>query len=572
MPSFLSRLFTAAAPARAIDQKASRAGALLALHSVGLSRYTPRDNVELARHGYERNPIVHRCVRMVAEAAASIPWRVYVGRDEHPEHPVLALLARPNPSDVGPAFLEALISNQLLFGNAYVEASLVDGSPRELYALRPDRMHVAPGRNGWPTAYEYTVMGDIIRYEIPVAGVAPILHLKLFHPLDDHYGFAPLRAAQNALDVHNAAAGWNKALLDNSARPSGALVYTSPQGLSEEQFDRLKAELDENFSGARNAGRPLLLEGGLDWKALSLSPKDMDFIEAKSAAAREIALAFGVPPLLLGLPGDNTRANFEEANRAFWRQTVIPQVARMQKSFAAWLHPAFGDFVFDYDVDRIDALASERVQEWTRIGAADFLTADEKREAVGYGPMPRIGKEFDAVSVDVGNSELGAGGGSTDASTGAAPGNNAGAWQNQPRVPAGNSDGGEWRGQKRRVSEKSHSHRKNRKSVCDRRARKSGNVPINGGGEQTCEFNFVAKPVDHRQGCQRRLAAKFCDSGFQYADRSRSLCPKCSHATDYSRYIRCRRCYCARSHCPKRVHGCHRVSAQSTGAGNACSR
>ncbi len=402
MPNLLSRLFGAATPARApaLDQKSSRAGALLALHSLGMPRYTPRENVALTRHGYERNPIVYRCVRMVAEAAASVPWRVYLGREEMLDHPALKLLARPNPSDVGPAFLEALISNQLLFGNAYVEASLIDGEPRELYSLRPDRMFVAPGRGGWPTAYEYTVMGDIIRYEIPAAGVAPILHLKLFHPLDDYYGFAPLRAAQNALDVHNAAAGWNKALLDNAARPSGALVYSSPQGLSDEQFERLKAELDENFSGSRNAGRPLLLEGGLDWKALSLSPKDMDFIEAKSAAAREIALAFGVPPLLLGLPGDNTRANFEEANRAFWRQTVIPLVARTQKSFAAWMQPAFGDFIFDYDVDRIDALSAERAQEWTRIGAASFLTDDEKREAVGYGKMRSAAKDFDPAAGD----------------------------------------------------------------------------------------------------------------------------------------------------------------------------
>ncbi len=387
MPGFLSRLLGAAAPARApvADMKSSRAGALLALHSIGLSRFTPRDNVELARHGYERNPIVYRCVRMVAEAAASIPWRAYSGREEVAGHPALALLARPNPCDAGPAFVEALVSNLLLFGNAYVEASLVDGAPRELYALRPDRVSVTPGRNGWPSAYEYTVAGDPIRYDIPREGVSPILHLKLFHPLDDHYGFAPLRAAQNALDAHNSAAAWNRALLDNAARPSGALVYTSPQGLSDEQFDRLKAELDENFSGARNAGRPLLLEGGLDWKALSLSPKDMDFIEAKASAAREIALAMGVPPMMLGLPCDNTRANFEEANRAFWRQTVIPLVARVQKSFAAWLRPAWGDFSLDYDVDRIDALAVERAQEWTRVGAATFLTDDEKREAVGYG-------------------------------------------------------------------------------------------------------------------------------------------------------------------------------------------
>ncbi len=86
-------------------------------------------------------------------------------------------------------------------------------------------------------------------------------------------------------------------MLDNAARPSGALVYTSRDGhLSGEQYERLKAELETGFQGATNAGRPLLLEGGLDWKSMSLSPKDMDFIEARHVAAREIALALGVPP------------------------------------------------------------------------------------------------------------------------------------------------------------------------------------------------------------------------------------------------------------------------------------
>ena len=94
--------------------------------------------------------------------------------------------------------------------------------------------------------------------------------------------------------------------------------------LSDSQFERLKRELEEQYQGARNAGRPLLLEGGLDWKAMSLSPKDMDFLEAKHTAAREIALAFGVPPMLLGIPGDNTYSNYQEANRVFFRGTVLP--------------------------------------------------------------------------------------------------------------------------------------------------------------------------------------------------------------------------------------------------------
>jgi HK97 family phage portal protein len=220
--------------------------------------------------------------------------------------------------------------------------------------------------------------------------VPPILHLTLFHPTDDHYGLSPMEAAAVPLDIHNAAGAWNKALLDNAARPSGALVFGSSSNLSETQFARLKAELELNYQGAANAGRPLLLEGGLDWKPLSLSPKDMDFIEAKNAAAREIALAFGVPPLLLGVPGDNTHANYAEANRAFYRQTVIPLVKRTAQALAQWLGPAFGDragqgLILEPDLDAIEALSTEREALWRRVTAADFLTADEKREAVGYG-------------------------------------------------------------------------------------------------------------------------------------------------------------------------------------------
>jgi HK97 family phage portal protein len=396
MPSILETLAglwpSRATPAARLahEAKASATGPLIVLETLGRPVWTPRDYEAFAREGFMQNAIVYRAVRMIAEAAASVPLMLFEGDEEHERHPLLDLLARPSPDQTGTDFLEAWYGYLLVAGNAYVEAVALDGKLRELHALRPDRMKVVPGAEGWPEAYEYTCAGRTVRFEEePVAGVRPILHLRLFHPANDHYGMSPVEAAAQAIDIHNTAGRWNKALLDNSARPSGALVYGGADGrMTPEQFERLKAELEDGFQGPRRAGRPLLLEGGLDWKPLSLSPKDMDFIEARNGAAREIALAFGVPPMLLGIPGDNTFSNYQEAQRAFWRSTVLPLVTRTARALASWLAPAWHTMLeLRPDLDQIESLTAEREALWARIEKVSFLTLNEKRAAVGYAPL-----------------------------------------------------------------------------------------------------------------------------------------------------------------------------------------
>ncbi|KNY22054.1 portal protein [Methylobacterium sp. ARG-1] len=369
-----------------------KAAPAFALYADGRASWTPRDPAALARAGYQGNPIVHRAIRLVAEGAASLPLTA-TGPGAARAGDLLALLARPNPRESGTRLLETVYADLLLGGTGYLEAVNLDGRIAALQALRPGRMRMLPGADGWPAAYVYTVGGTSRRFDLPTPGaneVTPILALSLFHPDDDYVGLAPIEAAATALDIHNAASAWNKALLDNAARPSGALVFAGA-ALTEPQFDRLKAELEANYQGAANAGRPLLLEGGLDWKPLALSPKDMDFVEAKNAAAREIALAFGVPPLLLGLPGDSTHANYAEANRALYRQTLIPLAARTAQALAGWLEPAFGPVDLEPDLDRIEALAGQRESLWRRVEAAGFLSVAEKRAAVGYPPEPEAG-------------------------------------------------------------------------------------------------------------------------------------------------------------------------------------
>lgn len=374
-------------------RRAERKGApaFVAWSAPGRPVWSGRDYAALARDGYGRNAVAHRCVRMIAEAAAGAPLRVGPGH-----HPLARLLARPNPEQTGVELMETFFSCLQVAGNAFIEASaLADGPPEELFVLRPDRVAVIPGARGWPVGWEYRVNGQSRRLERdPLTDRAPVLHLKHFHPLDDWYGQSPMAAAACAIDIHNAGGAWNKALIDNSARPSGALVYSGGERLSEEQHARLREELSAALSGAGNAGRPMILDGGLDWRAMSLTPADMDFIAARHGAAREIALAFGVPPMLLGIPGDNTYSNYAEANAAFWRQTALPLALKTARAIEAWLGERWseaGPAHVTIDLDAIPALAPERNAAWARIEAASFLTYDEKRRLAGVdAPAPEV--------------------------------------------------------------------------------------------------------------------------------------------------------------------------------------
>lgn len=369
----------------AVVPEAKTFGGLFTFATGGNAHWSTRNYAGLAREGYMRNPVAHRCVRMICEAAASVPWVAYEGRQELDEHPVLMLFKRPNGRMSGAEFFEALYGHLLISGNAFLEPVLLGDALRELHLLRPDRMRIIEGRDGWPSAYEYRVGNAVRRFS--AEGEMTLMHLRLFHPLDDHMGLAPLEAAGSALDLSNAAASWNKALLDNSARPSGALVYQPKEGgnLTTAQYERLKTELTEGYSGPQRAGRPMVLEGGLDWKAMGMSPREMDFAEARNGAARDIALAFGVPPMLLGIPGDNTYANYAEANRAFWRLTVLPLLSRTAEALSGWLGEMHEGLRLSHDLDQVAGLSAERGELWARVGAAQFLSDEEKREAVGYG-------------------------------------------------------------------------------------------------------------------------------------------------------------------------------------------
>lgn len=334
------------------------------------------------------NPVAQRAVRLVSEATGGAMLRAHGPDSAHSAR----LLDLVQATSGGQGLMETLALHLMLHGNGYVQIlNDAPGDPVELFALRPERVRVEVDKSGWPVGYSYRV-GERTTF-LPtgdMGGRGEIIHIKAINPLDDHYGLGCVGAAAGAVAIHNAATVWNKALLDNAARPSGALVYdTGKDGatLSSTQFARLKDQMEAAFAGAGNAGRPMLLEGGLKWQSLSLTPSDMDFVQLKAAAARDIALAFGVPPMLLGLPGDSTYANYREANKALWRQTILPLAHKILSGIAQGMSGWMPGVTLALDLEKIPELSDERTALWERVGGADFLSPQEKRIMLGLAPV-----------------------------------------------------------------------------------------------------------------------------------------------------------------------------------------
>lgn len=377
---------------------------LAAYQCLGKPMWSDQDYSTLVRVGYQQNVIVYRCVELIAKSLAGVPWLVYEtkpeGDYELTQHPLLDLLRSPNARQSGCALVKELVSQLLLSGNAYLKRSWPSGTsassakapPNKLKVLRPDRVRILVDREGRPMGYEVSKgpLKKMITFDRKT-GVSDVLHLKMFHPTNDWYGMSPLEAASHSIDQHNAVGDHNLAILQNGGRPSGALIIRhnhDGQGLNPQQRDFLKRDLQEAYAGARNAGKILVVEGNCEWKEMGLSPRDLDFYAGRQLAAREIAQAFGVPTILIGLTEDATHANYREARLNLWEETLLPLLDYFMAELNRWLVPSYGGGLeIRYDRDAIPALAAKREHLWETLKDADFLTLNEKRQMLGFSPL-----------------------------------------------------------------------------------------------------------------------------------------------------------------------------------------
>lgn len=369
-------------------------------NNVGYSTPKRDSYIDYAQEGYQENAVVYKCINEISNGASSVQLKVFDEDIELDNHPLINLLKRPNPLQAGNEFFQCLYSFLLLSGNSYVLRTGADNQPpKELHLLRPDRVKIEPSNTTIPKSYLYELSGKVVNtYPVdPETGRSEVKHFKLFNPTDDYYGLSPIRASSVDIDQHNYSAKHNVNLLMNGARPSGAIVFKPKDEvgqsvqLTESQRQQLISDLELRFQGTDNSGRAMLLEGDFDWKEMGLSPKDMDFLQLKNMSARDIAMCFGVPSQLVGIPDAQTYSNVQEARLALYEETIIPLIKRVESDLNEYLAPAYGERLrIQYDIDSIPAMAERRRRIYENVTGAvreGIISRNEARDRLGLEPI-----------------------------------------------------------------------------------------------------------------------------------------------------------------------------------------
>jgi len=339
--------------------------------------------------GYMSNPDVFACIREISTAIRGIDLCVYKqtadGLERLPEHPLLSLLNAPNAHESGSTFRERLISYHLIGGRAYimrVGANDTRRPPQALYLLRPDSVNAIAGTRFDEPILRYQYNSATGTIDLPTELV---LDLPVFNPVDAIGALSPMMPTATSVDSGVLGRRWNKNLINNSARPPGA--FSTETSLTDPQYERLKQDIEAKYAGAENAGRPLLLEGGLKWQSLSLSPAEMDWLNGLRLSTVDICRVYNVPPELIGDSANKTYSNYQEARIAFYQETVLPLLDMLCEELTRWLVPLYGGgLILKYNADDIEALQENRDQIYTRIKDAWWLTPNERRQECGFAP------------------------------------------------------------------------------------------------------------------------------------------------------------------------------------------
>ena len=347
--------------------------------------WSAREFVAFATEGYRDNPTVRACIMAKQKAAIECPIILVNEKGEAVEnHPILSLLNKPNPMQSWEKFLTQMIGSHDIAGEGDV-LKIGIGQSVELWPLRPDWLEITTFSMGLPVTCSYTPSDTYEESTVKQYQFSELMIWAEYNPLFRWRGLSPLYSAAYSIDTLNEYAKSNKAMLENGMTPSGVL-WTDGE-IGDTSFNRLQEQFNGKYAGAKNSGKPMILDGGLKWQGMSFSPRDMEFVSGKRLSQLDVCQVLRVPPQIIGIEGSQTFANYEQARAAFYEDEVIPMVNGLLSELLGFLRKDFKlppTYKLIVDTDGITALEPRRAERNKVIDGLTSLKVDEKRAAMGY--------------------------------------------------------------------------------------------------------------------------------------------------------------------------------------------
>ncbi len=347
--------------------------------------WSAREFVAFATEGYRDNPTVRACIMAKQKAAIECPIILVNEKGEAVEnHPILALLNKPNPMQSWEKFLTQMIGSHDIAGEGDV-LKIGIGQSVELWPLRPDWLEITTFSMGLPVTCSYTPSDTYEESTVKQYQFSELMIWAEYNPLFRWRGLSPLYSAAYSIDSLNEYAKSNKAMLENGMTPSGVLWTDSE--VSDTSFNRLQEQFNGKYAGAKNSGKPMILDGGLKWQGMSFTPREMEFVSGKRLSQLDVCQVLRVPPQIIGIEGSQTFANYEQARAAFYEDEVIPMVNGLLSELLGFLRKDFKlppTYKLIVDTDGITALEPRRAERNKVIDGLTSLKVDEKRAAMGY--------------------------------------------------------------------------------------------------------------------------------------------------------------------------------------------
>lgn len=301
------------------------------------------------------------------------------------KHPLVALMRRPNPLQTKTQFVELLIKFLESQGICYVRQSGEAATTQAMFILRPDKTYIQTDRRAFIRGYAYRVGGE--DQTIPPEDV---FYHRYPDPKNEYLGLSPLTSLRRAIQSEDYIQTWNNNIFVNGARID--YVLTAPTVLAENVAKRVWRAFIQQVQGIKNAFKIGILDGGVDLKALTIPPRDLEFLLQRKYNRDEILAVYGVPPIMVGVTETVNYSTANEQRRSFWEQTMIPKLIGLEETLTEYVARPFGEeFAIEFDLSQVEALkenANERttrtVAQWT----GGLISRNQALEELSFPALP----------------------------------------------------------------------------------------------------------------------------------------------------------------------------------------